>query len=228
MPEILNAAIGLVDRAAHSGILARMLGSIAVSFYGDPEGERPRTPKDIDLLTLRESQVNMQRFLSAEGWHISRDLLLVSEMRETYTSEEHAYTIDVYYDYIDGNHKLDLTRRIDRSYPAISFTDLLLSKLQRHLMRNCDIWDCCALLRSGHAIEEVYLDNLLSRDWGFFTSAVDNLSILHDECPSATARIQHLLTTLRASKKSLRWHIRALLGRRIKWWTDMYDSVVRT
>jgi hypothetical protein len=225
--DIVAAAVQLVGQARQDGIEIRLLGSVAVVLYCGAARGRPSPVKDVDVVTLRAGQRGLQALLSQLGWRISHELLLLSERRETYTNRNSQWTLDVFYDEIDGNHTVDVRDRFYESYPAIAVPDLILTKLQRQKMRQVDVWDCCELMKLSDRCESTHIVKVLCRDWGFFTTAMDNLELVGRSCADGARCAGALVTALRFGRKSVRWLLRATLGRRVKWWKEMYDTAVR-
>lgn len=197
-------------------------------FVKDSTEHRPAPIKDIDLIAKRESRQRLQSFFSEHGWTIAAELLLLSEDRETYQSASKQYTIDLYYDYIDGNHVLHLRDRLSLDPVTISWTDLLLSKLQRVKLRAADVWDCCQLMKSkASTFDSNYYQKLMGGDWGLFTTVTDNLKSLSHKCSSDCADpLSNLLVAAEGAPKTMQWRTRAVAGRRIKWWKEVYEMKV--
>lgn len=227
--SLVEEAIHLVKSARDTGLELRLLGSVGVAFYVDSAiADRPATIKDIDLATRHERRRQVQEFLRGTGWEIAKELLMLSENHETYLTGRHEYSIDVYYDEIDANHRLSLKDRLDLSYPVIPWIDLLLSKLQRRYPRPEDTWDCCALLKvEPQRGDFEYYQQVVGRDWGLHTTVTENLTRLLHECPMLATRISTMLRIAVQGRKSWHWRLRALIGRRVKWWREVYDTKIR-
>lgn len=227
MPDV-DRVINLIARAEQSGVSLRIVGSVAVQLYAlssKAGTKRPDDPKDIDLVGLKADHQRIQHFLFGEGWKLDKNLLLFAEDRETYESKEAGYTIDVFFDHVDGSHPIELKSRLGCHGPAVRPEDLLLTKLQRQFLRSADIWDCCILL---DALEEdtdlTFYRRLLSSNWGLYTTVLDNLEFLAHECDGETRSIALLIEAATSAKKSWTWKARALLGRHVKWWKEVYDA----
>ena len=224
--DLVGQAVRIVETARMSGIELRILGSVAVALYTGPGLQgRPVPPMDIDLVTGVDPKRRAQGFLASAGWNVVKELLLLAEDRETYTTGCSKATIDLYYGKIGGHHTIRMMNRLDRSYPANSWTDLLLSKLQRKRLRSTDIWDCCSLLAEGtKRLEQPYYEGLLGSDWGFYTTVWDNLHALRGQCGSARHGVDAVIGLTEHTKRSLQWRLSAVLGRRVKWWSDVYQA----
>ena len=224
LTEHLEEALLLIKDARAAGIECRLVGSLAVFFYvGERFRLRPVPAKDIDLVSVIDSRRELQTFLKKMSWILDDSLLMFAEKRETYRSGDLSETLDVYYDEIDGNHAIDVKGRLDITFPAITLTDLLLTKLQRVQMRIQDCWDTCALLElDPQGVELKYFAAVLGSDWGLYTTVMDNL----EELEKVGGKTRLLQTIALSGKKSLRWRLRSLVGRRKRWWKVVSDTRV--
>ncbi|MBZ5538113.1 MAG: nucleotidyltransferase family protein [Acidobacteriia bacterium] len=226
--KLQKEAVLIVENAQAHNIEVRILGSVAIATYVGAEiASRPSPIKDIDLITRHEARTVFQGILYNSGWRVVEELLLLSEDRETYQHPAQEYTVDVYFDVVDGNHPIHLRDRLGLSFPAISATDLLMTKLQRRFPRQTDTWDCCALFTHGIASMEVeYFVRVMGKDWGLYTTALDNLRNLIVSCPRAREGIRRLMADAERGAKSWQWYVRSVLGRRLKWWNDVFDTKI--
>ena len=217
LQDIVAEAVALADAARQQDTLLRITGSVAVALYATAVAvTRPTPIKDIDLVCRKGERRKIQRLFADRGYLIVEELLLLSEDRETYVSPA-SYTVDVYYDAIDGSHTIDLSSRLELSYPMVTWTDLLLSKLQRRTPRQIDVWDCWALISTGiEKLEVMYYQRVLGRDWGLYCTVLDNLNMVRVSFPSVAAFIAQLQSIAETAPRSLRWRLRGVLGRRTK------------
>jgi hypothetical protein len=223
--DIVQEAVSLVDAGRQRGLILRIAGSGAVALYAPAAiSTRPLDVKDIDLVSDGKCRRDVQRLFAERAYEIVKDLLLLSEDRETYLNNATSVAVDVYYGAIDGSHAIDLSKRLGPSYPTISLTDLLLSKLQRHTMREVDIWDCRALLSNAwEHIEPLYFQQVLGRDWGLYTTVLDNLELLTVCYPDVLKQVSELRSLAERAERSIAWRVRGTIGRRVKWWKEVYD-----
>ena len=228
--SIIDQAIALVRDANGVGLELRLLGSVAVTIVTGSDTEaRPAAIKDIDVISARLQQARVQDFLGQRGWEVVSDLLLLSESRETYFSKAHHFSIDLYYDGISGNHWLGLEKRLTLSYPTITAIDLILSKLQRCRQRPQDRWDLDALLGEQLSRDDfAYFQHKVCGDWGLWMTATQNLiESLASHRQFLCANRERLLREALLGPKTFSWILRSLIGKRLKWWSDMYDTEIR-
>jgi hypothetical protein len=219
--SLRGSALQVIDTAREADVTCRLFGSLALAFYVPLEklSERPRPVKDIDLIARSKDRRKLQDLMKALGWSLDETLLLVAEKRETYYQADKESTLDLYYDEIDGNHELDLRGRLSQAYPTLSVIDLLLTKLQRQRPRPEDLWDISCLLKAPRSKDDVeYFSRLLARDWRIYTTVTDNLrACCESDCVD-------LLNAAVSAPKGFMWHLRALVGRRLKWWNEVYRA----
>ncbi len=133
----------------------------------------------------------------------------------------------------DANDRFNLMNG-DRGHehPAVSPSDLLLSKLQIYEVNRKDLVDVIALLldhpiaaNDEDAIDPQYVARLACANWGLCRTVeinlgklrhtVDELDIDHD---LVKARIDELWTAIEGGPKPLKWRVRAQVGDRVRWY----------
>lgn len=219
MPTEADAMV-VVDTCKNAGAQVRLIGSLAVALIcGVPTRSRPEPPKDIDIVGLTSQRAMLQPVLADMQWLLSPHSLLSADLREQYRRD--TLMLDVFYDGIDGNHRIDLRERLAENFPTISATDLLLSKLQRVKMRDVDVWDVAKLLEC--VAQQINLDRwraAIGCDWGLYTTVTDNLARWRSSWPIAT--VDWLADEAAAAPKTIAWKARNVLGRSVRWWTPVY------
>lgn len=144
-------------------------------------------------------------------------------------------TVDVFLDEFNMCHKLVLKNRLSVMKYTVPSSDLLLTKLQIVKITENDFKDVGALLYdlefSDHDSETTidlnYIVELLSDDWGFYTTVMDNISkgmeyffSYSKEGNVVIGKLKTLKETLEKSPKSLKWKMRAKIGRKVKWYEE--------
>lgn len=108
-----------------------------------------------------------------------------------------------------------------------------------------DLIDTIMLLREfdfgetdDNQINVDIITRLLSRDWGFWKTVTDNLSILANylqKVPYLNAedkrvvneRIVKIKKLMDETPKSLKWKIRSMIGEKVKWYQDVEELADR-
>lgn len=226
--DIVDYAILLVTEARNRGLVLRLVGSVAFMVHFRSRGaNRPEGAKDIDLVTQKEWMKHVQRFMAESGWNLATELLMLSEFRETYSCMDMPFTIDIFYDEVDGNHPICVRERLALSFPTISEIDLLMTKLQRVEFRAIDIWDTCEFVSWKNCLLDLEsFQHFLGKDWGLYTTVTDNLRNLVRTCDSGRGQIEMLLHAAATCRKSLAWRVRSIIGKRQKWWKDIYGASI--
>jgi hypothetical protein len=119
----------------------------------------------------------------------------------------------------------------------------LLQKIQICKINEKDIKDVMILLRE-HQIGETdkesvnvgYISKLLSRDWGFWFSAVTNLkktrefladykALKDTDQKDIETKIAEILKALEDEPKSVQWKLRSKIGTSKKWYTEVEELI---
>ena len=228
----------LVEKADVRGIALRICGGVGVWLHC--ENSRGwlralgREHKDVDCVCLSTDIRSLMALLNECGYR-----------EDTYTQRFTAQwsrrfvnggvVIDAAIDRLVYCHEIDLRTRLELDRPTITVADLLLSKLQNVTMTAADEMDIVALCdehplgqhMAGETIDEGRVLSVLSRNWGFYRTASENLNRILSQCtlvqdhPQAGKRIRGLLAGLVKSPKSLRWRLRRALGERVRWYTPV-------
>src|SRR5262249_8749084 len=154
--------------------------------------------------------------------------------RLLYYDEINTRQLDVFIGTFKMCHELDLSARLELAPETLTPSDLLLTKLQIVEINRKDLLDAITLLcvcpvtaeaRPG-AIDLERLSAVTSRDWGWYTTLIDNLArippaaaeTLGDAAVRITERVATLRAALEQAPKSLGWKLRAGVGRRVPWY----------
>jgi hypothetical protein len=169
---------------------------------------------------------------------MDKDVLMGSGgKRFVFFDEQHE--IDIFLDGISMCHDLDLRDRLDVGPMDIALNpgDLLLEKAQIVDINEKDLKDLSLLLLEypltdeDDGINQPYILDLLSSDWGFYYTVTQNLekvtkyasrsALDPDQVKRIDTRVDDLLAALEAEPKSLRWKLRSKVGTRLKWYQDV-------
>jgi hypothetical protein len=238
LAEVEAEALRLLERAAEARVLVRLLGGTAVGMHR--HGPRPaaleRRYGDIDLVVRKGEDRALKHLLEESGYVPNRGFNnLHGDRRLLYYDERNGRQLDVFIGTFRMCHTLDLDNRLELHPQTLAPSDLLLTKLQVVKINAKDIVDAQALLLghevgsnpSGDALDVERLVGVTSRDWGWYTTFMDNLARLtpaEDSAlpPDAAAqvgrRVSAIQQALADARKSLQWKARAAVGRRVAWY----------
>jgi hypothetical protein len=233
----------LVSLAASAGLTARLLGGVAVRVRC-PSAQLPpfaRSYGDLDLAAPRKDGRGLRGVLEVAGYTADRHFnALHGDRRLIYVDTTHNRHIDIFLGAFRMCHVLELEDRLALDAQTLTPADLLLTKLQVVQLNAKDVLDALALLHdfelttnAGVATDQVidgaYIADLCAHDWGWYTTVSDNLEKITtigreltgaNVMEVAAKRINALRTALEAAPKSMKWNLRAAVGRRVQWYEE--------
>jgi hypothetical protein len=140
--------------------------------------------------------------------------------------------LDVFVGRFSMCHALEIDDRLELDYPALTATDLLLTKLQIVELNAKDAHDAAVLL-AEHPIAEgdgdhndvAYISRLTGDDWGLWRTVTSTLEQLADLDPSVAGQCRALHEAVEAAPKTRRFKLRARVGERVRWYELPEESV---
>ena len=238
----------IIGAAEQAGLVVRVLGSIGVAIHcpdaADLLPSFSRTYADIDFASYRRQAKDLTRLLISMGYIDNRDVFITSEgSRSIFDDPQRRIHVDVFYDRLDFCHVIPLAGRLEIDRPTIPVAELLLSKLQIVKINEKDVVDAILLLLdhplgSGDdgVIDQDRIAVICADDWGIWRTITGNLAKvaslaagypqLDDRRRQVVAKAVTALTErLQREPKSLAWRMRARVGDRRQWWTDVDEAV---
>ncbi|MGE5576040.1 MAG: hypothetical protein ACM3TT_02445 [Syntrophothermus sp.] len=246
---VLQEALRLIREAEAKGILLRLLGSTAVRVHCYRHAELfealGRPMADLDFITNRTWVRQMPEFMESQGYEADREVLaLFGAERQIYDHPATGLHVDLFFDRLSFCHEIDLRGRLELDSPTITLADIFLEKLQIVKITGNDLKDL-AILVAEHGIgpddpetiDAGRISRVLAQDWGFYHTSMSNLDTLAQFVTESTGvkagvreriltRIQEIRDRADAEPKSLQWKLRAKIGPRVKWYTDV-DEIRR-
>lgn len=248
----IEEATQCVREAQAQGISLRVMGGLAIYLHAHvpehrdlPEklrrlGERVFT--DIDFVSYGKFRDKIYDFFTKRGYEVD-PILHMHHFRK-----RHIYfggkvpMAEVFFDRLEMNHVIDLTRRLEADTPTIPLADLLLAKLQIVRINDKDIKDIVVMLRSHNVGEndnetvnvKRFADAGLLNDWGFHYTVTTNLKkveeflrqspdLTSDEAKTVGERLTRILGYLEEEPKTFAWKLRARVGTSKKWYNDVEE-----
>lgn len=236
--DILQAATELVDQAARSGLVLRLLGGVAVRLHSPSaaHGALAREYVDIDALTTSRRGSDVEALLGRLGYDADREFnLLNGDRRLLFYDRSNRRQLDIFVGGFEMCHSIPIGERATRDSPTLPLAELLLTKLQIVQLNPKDAADCVAVLLdhpagSGDA-ETINADRvaeLCARDWGLWRTTTGNLDTLLERLDTLELKVElrsgvvehvrALRQAIDAAPKSLRWKTRAAIGERVRWY----------
>ncbi len=150
--------------------------------------------------------------------------------------------IDVFLGTFRMDHEISLEQRLEVEPYTLSLADLLLTKLQIFRLNEKDLRDIITILADTEVgeqggpgmIDAGYIGRLCSDDWGLFYDVALNLQRVDGGAASfdlseaqmtRTHRgVLHLIAAIDEAPKSLRFRMRARVGTRKRWHSELDDQ----
>jgi hypothetical protein len=236
---LIDFAKRIIERSGDEGVTLRLLGGVAV-YLNCPNGRTidslRRDYKDLDFVIDPKSLKNFFRIAPSLGLREDKTFnALHGATRLLFFTDD--FQIDFFVGVFEQCQKIDLARRLTKQPYTISIADLFLTKIQIIKMNEKDIKDLLMLLvdhdfgyKDKKEKEEMeYILSITSSDWGWFTTAVDNLKLLDEFSEEyldqpildeVRGEIAYVLDEMNKSPKTLKWKIRKAIGKRVPWYEE--------
>ena len=242
---ILETALRVVENAERHGILLRLLGAAGFVIHCPLNRELftrfSRKLTDIDVITYSACKSsNLEKALAEIGFERQRHYLWHAAYREIYANAEGLF-VDVFRDSLSFSHEIRFKGRLELDSPTVPLEELLLEKLQIHLITEKDFKDVVILLLEHEVgdggdrerINSAFVSGALSDDWGFYHDAVENLGktkaflgefsalLAAEAVRKVRGRIDALIDAVEKAPKSARWRKRSRKGTKRIWYAEV-------
>ncbi|MCC6061522.1 MAG: hypothetical protein LM581_00950 [Desulfurococcales archaeon] len=176
---------------------------------------------------------------------------LFGARRLVYYHPNDYFHIDIFFDKLEFSHDIFFgdrpgRGRLELDFPTISLADLVLEKLQIHEINRKDLIDLSVLFH-GHelcseigrvdrdCIDDEYISDVLSKDWGFWYDATTNLNKLRyivatelsQKMPEYVDKILKKIDLLNKKidekPKSKEWIKRSKIGTSKPWYREVEE-----
>lgn len=248
LPDFIEEATKIVELAEKRGIILRIMGACAVKLHcpkcGYLHKKMGRELTDIDFISYSKFEPDMEEFFKDLGYkpreYLSKYWARATALgRQIYDDEKNKRAVDVFFDKLQMCHTIDFRRRLELDCPTITLADIILEKMQIVKINEKDVKDTIILLREHkvgendtETINEKYIARLLSKDWCFYYTVTTNLNLIRDfskryealtkeDHNDVSTKIDALLEVIEKEPKSLGWKMRAKIGTRKKWYTEV-------
>jgi hypothetical protein len=240
---LLALAGELIRLAEERGTRLRALGGLGIALRApDAHPALQREFADIDVAAARKGRADVAAALERAGLEAEREFnALQGARRQIWWTPDRSTHVDVFLGEFAMCHSLDLDQRLPAEHSALAAADLLLMKLQVVELNHKDVTDTAALLtthRLGESdaagsINRRRIVEVLTTDWGFYTTATDNLERLPELVsaldPELARPVAEAAAEIRAevdaAPKSRAFKLRARVGRRKRWYEVPDESI---
>jgi hypothetical protein len=150
--------------------------------------------------------------------------------------------VDVFLDAMRMDHQLDFRERLTINTYAIDPADLLLSKLQIVNLNEKDVHDVITLVKDVYVdfrprpgvLDLHHLAEVCAGDWGLYIDVMSSIDTVvervadYDLVPRDAARVRRTLELaqdmMTEQAKTLRWRLRARIGKRVRWYSEIEEQ----
>ncbi|HWF74270.1 MAG TPA: nucleotidyltransferase family protein [Solirubrobacteraceae bacterium] len=223
---LIDEGMELAQAAEAEGIKVRLLGGVGVVAHCPQvlAGQPHREIADIDIAVTKRDARKLTSFLEGRAYQAEKRFnALHGDSRMIFKGP--AGKLDVFVGSFSMCHALELDDRLALDFPALTATDLLLTKLQIVELNAKDAHDASVLLTEhpigagdGDHIDGAYLGRLTGDDWGLWRTVTATLGRLSELYPAVADRCRQLGEVIEAAPKSRRFKLRARVGERVRWY----------
>lgn len=246
---LLDEMQRLVDKATSHEVVLRGLGAVAIRSHTLAFAERcpvlRRDFTDLDFLTYSKMEKTAMVALEECGYHQDNARAYIRGItgRSMLESSEKKIVVDLFFDRLSYNHKIELNGRLERDPLTIPIADLFLEKTQIVQINEKDVKDSILLI-GEHPLGKTDAETLnvdrvcdvLSNDWGFYYTVTNNLTKISDyakkvdgmsdaDRDTVLSKIDQLRGAIEQAPKSFGWKMRARVGPKKKWYADVEELV---
>jgi hypothetical protein len=150
--------------------------------------------------------------------------------------------LDVFLDTMRMDHELDFRDRLEINTYAIDPADLFLSKLQIVTLNEKDVHDVITLCKDVYVdfqphpgvLDLEHVAETCAQDWGLYIDVMANIDIVLDrlaqydltvrEYERVRRTLELAQSMMTEQSKSLRWRLRARIGKRLKWYNEVDEQ----
>jgi hypothetical protein len=245
--DILREAERIISTAQNERLTLRLLGGTAIGLRC-PSSKRSTVSRkypDIDLVGFKKESRQLRELFPKLGYEANQMFnALRGGSRLMFFDLKKERRIDIFLDYFEMCHRIDLKDRLTLELLTIPLADLLATKLQIFKTNEKDFKDIIAMLLDHDVVDSDQPDGingkrlaeLCADDWGIyktFTIVIDKASKIlssFDLSPEDTETVQERLARISGmidkEPKSMKWKMRARVGEKKVWYRlpeDMSD-----
>jgi hypothetical protein len=245
--DILKEADRIIATAQNDGITLRLLGGTAIGFRC-PSAKRPSVSRkypDIDLVGFKKQSRRIRELFPKLGYSPNDAFnALRGGSRLMFFDLPNERRVDIFLDYFDMCHKIDLKDRLTLEPLTLTMADLLATKLQIFKTNEKDFKDIIAMLLDHEVVESDKPDaingkrlaELCGDDWGIYktftivlektAAMLDKFDLTPKDKEVARERMAVLSRLINDEPKSMNWKMRARVGEKVHWYKlpdDMAD-----
>ena len=236
LDSIFEETARVLQEAGQRGINLKLFGGMAIykTCESSKKSQLTRRYVDIDLMGRSKQAPGIRKMFVDLGYvPRTRFNAMYGDRRLIYNDADHDRRVDVFLDWFEMCHKIDLRKRLGLDGVAIPLADMLLTKLQIVEINEKDLKDLTCILfdhevgdTDDRQVNGSYIAKLCADDWGIYRTVTGNLDRLSAFVPGllggdgevVTSRTAKLKGMIEAAPKSFKWKVRARVGERAVWY----------
>ena len=245
--RITAAAMDIVEESRKRGLLLRIMGAVAVRVhckeFADLHLRLGRSLSDIDFAAYQKHQDGVSKMMVGLGYENSNPMSAMYS-RHLYLNRASGHHVDIFFDKLEMCHVIPFANRLEVDDPTIPLAELLLEKTQIVKITRKDLDDLIVLFREHdmgpndrEKFDQNHIARILADDWGFYYTVTSNLKRLSDDyidkrgvvsgddVSIVKTRIAKLMGKIENEPKSMRWKMRARVGTKRRWYTEVENVV---
>ncbi|MEM3262082.1 MAG: hypothetical protein QXW72_06875 [Conexivisphaerales archaeon] len=231
----------VISESEARGLTLRLIGGIGIwhTCYSARIPPFKRDYNDIDVIGRKSESKAISEFFTDLGYRANQRFnALYGDRRLIFTNS--GKTVDLFFDDFVMSHKFNFSARLSLCKPALSISDLLITKLQIVNINEKDIIDLFAIFLDHEFgnepcinIQVKYINRYTSSEWGIYRTFEDNLTKALNFLPKLSIKenlndilkekILAFMGDIEKSPKTAKWKIRNMIGTRKKWYYEVSE-----
>jgi hypothetical protein len=239
----------IIEEADVKDVVLRIMGSLAFKLhctkYAYLSEQMNRKLTDIDLASYSPQQRGVDNLLRSLGYttHSYVQLAAATMGRSIYWKGSNSVHIDIFWDQLQMNHTIKFAGRLEKDKPTIPLAELLQEKFQIVRINWKDIKDVIMLMlehdiseteNGRESIDLSVITKALANDWGYYYTFTQNIKETHRRIDELTMlsqtdrqvvqdKLTKMLAIIENAPKTTRWRLRAKVGTKRIWYTEVGD-----
>lgn len=236
LENIFDETARVLEEAGRRDITLKLFGGMAIYRTCESAKNPPLARKyvDIDVMGRAKQAPGIRKMFADLGYDPrTRFNAMYGDRRLVFNDTDHNRRVDIFLDWFEMCHKIDLRERLGLDGVTIPPADMLLTKLQIVEINEKDLKDLTCILvdhevgdTDGQQVNGKYIAKLCADDWGIWRTITGNLDRLSAFVPGllggdsevSMSRISKLKALIEAAPKSFKWKMRARVGERAVWY----------
>ncbi|MDR3574379.1 MAG: hypothetical protein P4L50_10980 [Anaerolineaceae bacterium] len=236
----------ILAEARKQNVLLRVIGGMAVHLHCPEASLLPALKRDygdLDFVTASPDDQRMRAFFESIDFCPNlRFNALQGKTRMIYNCPDGSWYLDLFINEFRMCHKIKFSReRLHKDPVTIPLAELFLTKLQIIKINPKDVKDVAALLlehplgdHDDETINVQRINAVITEDWGFYTTVRMNmdkipeflltLELPEKESALVRTRLAQLAKAMDEAPKSMKWKMRAAVGKSVAWYEEPEDA----